>query len=82
MDNETIFEDARRLTLFRLPDGKLVAPYQDEIELIAMDTIGSAENIYFDEIPITDGFSLIRRKFAEGDTTAKQKFLWWLVCKD
>jgi len=42
----------------RLVNGKLQAPYQNEIENIALETMGTTEDIYFEEIPIDDNFCL------------------------
>jgi len=47
----------------RLVNGKLQAPYQNEIENIALETVGTTEDIYFKEIPINDNFYL---KFDNG----------------
>lgn len=34
-------------------DGDITFPYQNEIENLALETIGTSENIYFGYIPIT-----------------------------
>lgn len=38
----------------RFKDGKLIAPLQNEIENFALETIGTAEGIYFDRLAIDD----------------------------
>lgn len=42
----------------RLKDGKLVVPYQNEVENLALEVIGTAEDIYFDKVPINDDLYL------------------------
>lgn len=42
----------------KLVNGKLQAPYQNEVENLALETIGTTEDIYFEEIPINDNFYL------------------------
>jgi hypothetical protein len=37
----------------RIADGNITFPYQNEIENLALETIGTSENIYFRYIPIT-----------------------------
>lgn len=53
---------------FEIKDGKLIAPFQDEIEQVALElevydiALGNAElhrNIYFDVIPLTNRYNLI-----------------------
>ena len=44
---------------FELSKGKLVCPYQDEAENVALKTLGNHHNIYFDPIPINDKFDMI-----------------------
>lgn len=44
-----------RLT-FRISDDKVVFPIQSEIEDIAIENMGTAEYIYFDDIKLTDEF--------------------------
>lgn len=39
-------------------DGKLYLPVQSEVEYIAIATLGSEKDIYFDPIPLTDFLSL------------------------
>ena len=42
----------------RLINGKLQAPYQNEVENLALETVGTTESIYFEEVPINDSFCL------------------------
>lgn len=42
----------------RLVNGKLQAPYQNEVENIAIETMGTHEDIYFARVPINDKFYL------------------------
>ena len=37
----------------RVVGGNITFPYQNEIENLALETIGSSEDIYFEKIPIT-----------------------------
>lgn len=37
----------------RIVDGNITFPYQNEIENLALETIGSSEDIYFRYIPVT-----------------------------
>lgn len=39
-------------------DGKFYMPVQSEVEYIAIETLGSRGNIYFDSIPLTDSLYL------------------------
>lgn len=41
-----------KLTTY-IVDGKITFPYQNEVENLALETIGSSENIFFEKIPIT-----------------------------
>ena len=50
-------DDGIRLTAF-VRNNKVLFPYQNEIENLALDSVGSHENIYFDETPVTDRFSV------------------------
>lgn len=60
---------------FEIKDGKLVAPFQDEIEQVALEleeqdiALENEElhrNIYFDVIPLTNGYNLIWDKELDG----------------
>ncbi len=60
---------------FDIKDDKLIAPYQDQIEEIALElennnpALEKAElhrNIYFDVIPLTDKYNLIFDKKLDG----------------
>ena len=37
----------------RVIDGNITFPYQNEVENLALETVGTSENIYFEYIPIT-----------------------------
>ena len=37
----------------RIIDGKITFPHQNEVENLALETIGTSEDIYFEKIPIT-----------------------------
>ena len=37
----------------RVIDGNITFPYQNEVENLALETVGTSENIYFGYIPIT-----------------------------
>lgn len=40
-------------------DKKLIAPFQSEIEALALEILDTHHNIYFTPIPLTDRFDLI-----------------------
>lgn len=43
-----------RVTL-EIKDGRLYLPYQDEVEALALETMGTHHKIYFEPIPIRLG---------------------------
>lgn len=51
-------------------EGKLYLPVQSDVEHIAIATLGSHKNIFFDPIPLTDFLCLIWNKELKG----------WEVC--
>lgn len=44
---------------FELSNGKLVCPYQDEIENLALETLDDCSDIYFTPTPVNDKFDVI-----------------------
>ena len=50
-------DDGIRLTAF-VRANKVYFPYQNEIENLSLDSVGSHKNIYFDETPLTDHYSV------------------------
>ena len=56
-DEETESMDEIRLTAF-VKNNRIFLRYQNEVENLALDSLGTHENIYFDETPVTDRFSV------------------------
>ena len=48
-----------KITFDITTDGKLVCPYQDEMENLALEKLDDQCNIYFDPIPINDKVDVI-----------------------
>lgn len=44
---------------FKIIDDKLIAPFQHEIENLALKTLGTHHDIYFDYIPLTTEYGLM-----------------------
>ena len=38
----------------KIENGEILFPVQSEVELLALVTLGSSREVYFDEIPIND----------------------------
>jgi len=43
----------------RIVNGNVVFPYQNEVENLALETIGTHESIYSEPVPMTDDFCLV-----------------------
>jgi hypothetical protein len=43
-----------KITIYLLEDGRLVTPYQNEIENLALETMNTHERIYFDKIIVNE----------------------------
>ncbi len=50
----------------RVEKGKVTFPYQNEVENLALETIGTQDNIYFEPTPLTDEFYVEREEGYDG----------------